>query len=66
MIFQLWNRAERVTATNIRTQQKRLIKRTEGRDRWLSSDGAISTDDLLVQGKGFSMIGHGKLFFLDD
>ncbi len=29
-------------------------------------DGVISTDDLLVQGKGFRMLGHGKLFFLDD
>ena len=29
-------------------------------------DGVISTDDLVVQGKGFSMLGHGKLFFLDD
>jgi len=26
----------------------------------------IATDDLVVQGKGFSMLGNGKLFFLDD
>ncbi len=30
------------------------------------SDGVISTDKLLVEGAGFSMIGAGKLFFLDD
>jgi hypothetical protein len=30
------------------------------------AEGAITTDDLVVQGKGFSMIGNGKLFFLDD
>ena len=29
-------------------------------------DGVISTEDLVVQGKGFSMLGHGKLFFIDD
>lgn len=29
-------------------------------------DGVISTDDLVVEGQGFSMIGHGKLFFTDD
>jgi hypothetical protein len=30
------------------------------------AEGVIATDDLVVQGKGFSMIGNGKLFFLDD
>jgi hypothetical protein len=29
-------------------------------------DGAIATNDLVVQGTGFSMIGNGQLFFLDD
>ena len=29
-------------------------------------DGVISTEDLVVQGQGFSMLGHGKLFFIDD
>ena len=33
---------------------------------FLIKDGVISTDDLVVQGKGFRMLGHGKLFFLDD
>jgi len=28
--------------------------------------GVIATDDLVVQGTGFNMIGRGKLFFLDD
>jgi AsmA-like C-terminal region len=30
------------------------------------NDGVIETDDLVVEGKGFSMIGRGKLFFIDD
>ncbi len=30
------------------------------------ADGVVTTDDMVVQGKGFSMIGNGKLFFLDD
>ena len=38
----------------------------KGTSTFIIKDGAISTDDLVVQGKGFSMIGHGKLFFLDD
>ncbi len=29
-------------------------------------DGVIATEDLVVQGNGFSMIGNGKLFFVDD
>jgi hypothetical protein len=29
-------------------------------------DGAITTHDFLVKGMGFSMIGDGRLFFLDD
>lgn len=29
-------------------------------------DGTIATRDFLVEGKGFSMIGGGSLFFLDD
>jgi len=29
-------------------------------------DGAIATNDLLVKGLGFSMIGDGRLLFLDD
>ena len=29
-------------------------------------DGVIATEGLVVQGTGFSMIGHGKLLFLDD
>ena len=28
--------------------------------------GVIETKDLVIEGKGFSMIGHGKLFFVDD
>ena len=28
--------------------------------------GVISTSDFLVEGTGFSMIGGGKLFYLDD
>ena len=34
--------------------------------RFTISNGVIATDDLVVQGNGFSMIGKGKLFFLDD
>jgi len=30
------------------------------------ANGAIATDDLAVQGKGFSMLGNGRLYFLDD
>jgi hypothetical protein len=30
------------------------------------ANGIISTDNLIVQGKGFSMFGGGKLFYLDD
>jgi hypothetical protein len=30
------------------------------------SDGVIGTENLVVQGNGFSMLGHGKLHFLDD
>ena len=30
------------------------------------SSGVIATDNLNVQGKGFSMLGNGKLYFLDD
>lgn len=30
------------------------------------ADGVVTTDDLVVQGRGFTMIGNGKLFFLDD
>ena len=30
------------------------------------SEGVISTSDLLVEGNGFSMLGGGKLWFLDD
>lgn len=30
------------------------------------SDGVIATEDLVVQGNGFSMIGNGRLFFVDD
>ncbi|MEP6670361.1 MAG: hypothetical protein ABJF10_14470 [Chthoniobacter sp.] len=30
------------------------------------ANGVIATDNLLVQGKGFSMFGNGKLYFLDD
>ena len=30
------------------------------------NDGVITTKDLVVQGNGFSMIGNGRLFFLDD
>jgi hypothetical protein len=29
-------------------------------------DGIITTDDFLVRGNGFSMLGGGQLFFLDD
>jgi AsmA-like C-terminal region len=29
-------------------------------------DGVITTSDLVVQGRGFSMIGGGKIYFLDD
>lgn len=29
-------------------------------------DGVIATPDFLVEGTGFSMIGNGRLFFLDD
>jgi hypothetical protein len=29
-------------------------------------DGVITTHDLLVKGKGFDMIGDGRMFFLDD
>jgi hypothetical protein len=34
--------------------------------RFTISSGVIATDDLVVQGAGFSMIGNGRLFFLDD
>ncbi len=37
-----------------------------GSSTFIIKDGVISTEDLLVQGKGFSMLGHGKLFFIDD
>lgn len=30
------------------------------------ADGAIRTDDFRVKGKGFEMLGEGRLFFLDD
>ncbi|MDR3403856.1 MAG: AsmA-like C-terminal region-containing protein [Chthoniobacter sp.] len=30
------------------------------------ANGVIATDNLSVQGKGFSMLGNGKLYFLDD
>ncbi len=30
------------------------------------TQGVIATDDFVVQGNGFSMIGGGKLFFVDD
>ncbi len=30
------------------------------------SDGVIDTDNFLVQGHGFNMLGGGKLYFLDD
>jgi hypothetical protein len=30
------------------------------------ADGVIKTDDLVVEGRGFSMIGGGKIYFLDD
>ena len=38
----------------------------KGTSTFVVKDGVISTDDLVVQGKGFSMLGHGKLFFIDD
>ncbi len=34
--------------------------------RFTINDGVVNTDDLVVQGSGFSMIGNGKLFFVDD
>ena len=30
------------------------------------ADGVINTRNLLIQGTGFSMIGHGDIFYLDD
>jgi len=29
-------------------------------------DGTITTRDLLIEGTGFNMIGHGKIYYLDD
>ena len=37
-----------------------------GTAKFTIRDGAITTNDLEVQGQGFSMFGSGKLFFLDD
>ncbi len=34
--------------------------------RFSISGGVISTEDFVVQGNGFSMIGNGRLHFLDD
>jgi hypothetical protein len=30
------------------------------------NQGVIATNDLVVQGRGFSMFGNGRLFFLED
>ena len=38
----------------------------KGSARFSVDDGVIETRDLVIEGKGFSMIGHGKLFFVDD
>lgn len=38
----------------------------KGTATWVIKDGVLATDDLVVQGKGFSMLGHGQLFFIDD
>jgi AsmA-like C-terminal region len=38
----------------------------KGMSTFVIKDGVISTEDLVVQGKGFSMLGRGKLFFIDD
>ncbi len=38
----------------------------KGTSTFVIKDGVISSKDLVVEGKGFSMIGHGKLFFIDD
>ena len=38
----------------------------KGTSTFVIKDGVISTEDLVVQGKGFSMLGHGRLFFIDD
>lgn len=38
----------------------------QGSATFTISQGVIATDDLVVQGNGFSMIGGGKLFFVDD
>lgn len=38
----------------------------KGTSTFTIKDGVISSKDLVVEGKGFSMIGHGNLFFIDD
>ena len=38
----------------------------KGSARFTVDSGIIETGDLLVEGKGFSMIGRGRLFFVDD
>jgi hypothetical protein len=38
----------------------------KGAASFLVDKGTIDTSDLVVEGSGFSMIGGGKLFFLDD
>ncbi len=38
----------------------------DGTSTFTLEDGVISTHDFLVKGKGFSMIGDGRLLFLDD
>ena len=38
----------------------------KGSASFVVDTGTISTDDFLVEGTGFSMIGGGKLFYLDD
>ncbi len=38
----------------------------KGTATFLLKDGVASTNDLVIEGNGFSMIGHGRLFFIDD
>ena len=38
----------------------------EARASFRLSKGVIDTSDFLVKGRGFSMLGEGKLYFLDD
>ena len=38
----------------------------DGSSTFTVKDGVITTHDFLVKGKGFNMVGDGRLFFLDD